>query len=129
MSLPEVNVIGKYCFGVGLYSGLVFGFFFAVVLPCLTGNSWYAAVPYQGRVWVQSENKIPFCWFFKFAPNILRYCSETKKMAKLPSDLLRLLISGLRNAPMLSIWKINKVIFLSSFSCNFLKIWLVFTLS
>ena len=48
-SLPEVNnycvnVIGKNCFGVGPYSGLVFGFFFALVLPCLTVNSWYEAV-------------------------------------------------------------------------------------
>ena len=57
-----------------------------------------------------------FCQFFQILSQNFELCSETNILSQQLSYLCRLLISGLRNAPILSIWKNWQVIFLSSLS-------------
>ena len=57
-----------------------------------------------------------FCLFFQILSQNFELCSETNILSQQLSYLCRLLISGLRNAPILSIWKNWQVIFLSSLS-------------
>ena len=57
-----------------------------------------------------------FCQFFQILSQNFELCSETNILSQQLPYLCRLLISGLRNAPMLSIWKNWQVIFLSSLS-------------
>ena len=57
-----------------------------------------------------------FCSIFQILSQYFELCSETNRLSQQPLYLCRLSISGLRNAPMLSIWKNEQVIFLSSLS-------------
>ena len=57
-----------------------------------------------------------FCQFFQILSQNFELCSETNRLSQQPSYLCTLSISGLRIAPMLSIWKNQQVIFLSSLS-------------
>ena len=57
-----------------------------------------------------------FCWIFQMISQYFEFCSEMNRLSQQPPYLCRQSISGLRNAPVLSIWKNQQVIFLSSLS-------------